>query len=133
MRLFTLLLLLLPSLAVAADLVCTVPPAAIPRAQELCDELRIQMRVNSINWNNNQCATEMLRIGLLEAERRSTKMVVQDTVRNAVIDAVADLKADIPITAIRAFCGDSNVDVIGNYIEECDNGVNDGTTWRNGT
>ena len=75
--------LLLPLAAFAADLTCTVPQANIARGQQLCEDLRLQMRIATANWSNNKCASEFLRLGMIEVERRVTT-------RQANADRTAD-------------------------------------------
>ena len=121
MRLFlSLLFLLLAAPAFAVDLVCTVPSGAtVTRAVELCEEARLALRVPSATWTNDMCASYFLRLGLIEAEKRSTKRSFTASVNSAVSDAVAALTAVWP-PPVSARCGDSVVNT--EFGETCDDG-----------
>lgn len=101
----------------AADLVCTVPAGAVTRATQLCEELRLERRIRVSEWSNDICATEILRIGLLEVERRVTERD-QDLIHEAAVkDTLSKLKTDFPrVDAV--VCGDGIVDT--EFGEECD-------------
>jgi hypothetical protein len=114
------LISLIATPALAADLTCTVPSAAIPRAQELCEELRVSLRVRPADWSNDVCATELLRQGLLQAERKVTKREAQATVNTAISDAVSAYEGDHPRAVTHSFCGDGITD--SEFGEECDGG-----------
>jgi len=109
--LLILLVLALPLPAFAADLTCTVPTAAVPRAVELCEELRLQMRVRTADWNNDVCASEFLRIGLRTGERASTKRAAQSTVRDTVNDA--DFEESYDSSVCNAESGDGRTTSTG--------------------
>lgn len=115
--------LLIAGSAFAADLICTVPTAQVPRAVELCEELRVQLRIRSAEWNNDVCASQFLRIGLKEGERESTRRASNTTVSQAVNDAVDTFNANWP-RETSASCGDGTVDSEVPFSEECDDGNN---------
>ena len=119
MRLLVILMLLLPVPALAANLVCTVPNAQVPRAVELCEELRQNLHVANANWSNNVCATQFLRIGLRSGERKSTKKASQATVRNDIDIALTAFDEDFP-RPVAARCGDGATD--SEFGETCDDG-----------
>ena len=105
----------------AADLTCTVPPgAAVTKAIELCEVLRLRLSVRAADWDNDVCATEFLRIGLETGERTRARNEAAATTRTVVRDAVAAFRADHPPSVASAFCGDTIVDV--EFGEECDDG-----------
>jgi cysteine-rich repeat protein len=105
----------------AVNLTCTLPNSAVPRAQELCEELRVRLRVRSSAWNNNVCASEMLRIGLLEANRVSAKAVGRQAAEAAARPLLDDLTTRLP-KPISARCGDAILDTEGPFNEQCDDG-----------
>lgn len=107
--------------AFSADLTCTVPAANITRSVELCEELRINMRVRSSEWDNNICSTQFLRIGLLAGERTSSRKTANETVATLVNDAV-DLYLSTWPNLVEAFCGDTILDTEEPFNEECDDG-----------
>ncbi len=111
--------MLLASSAGAVDLVCSVPDANVPRSVELCEELRLALRVRTTDWTNDVCATEFLRMGLIEGERRSTRKAFNATVNSAIGSAVRDFAATWtrPTAAV---CGDGITDA--EFGEECDDG-----------
>ena len=116
------LILLAPITTLAADLTCTVPAANLTRAVELCEELRLRMRVRTADWTNDVCATEFLRIGLLEGERRSTRVSFNANLRQALSDAENLFTSTWAVT-VPATCGDSTVDT--EFGETCDDGNTD--------
>jgi cysteine-rich repeat protein len=105
--------------ATAADLTCTVPAANVTRAQELCDELRIQLRIRSSEWDNDVCATQFLRIGLVAGERASATRTARAAVSGDVNDAVVLFQSTWPKPTAAA-CGDGTEDT--EFGEECDDG-----------
>ena len=109
--------------AFAADLTCTVPTAFVSRAVELCEELRLVLHVRTADWSNSVCATEFLRLGLLEGEKKSTGKASRATVSQAVNDAVNTFQTNFPRTAA-ATCGDGTLDTEAPFGEECDDGNN---------
>lgn len=105
--------------AYAVDLVCTVPDTSVTRGSELCNEARIRLRVRAADWNNNVCATYFLRLGLIEAEKISTKRAFTESLNTAVRDAVTTLTTSWP-PPTRAECGDGILDA--EFGEQCDDG-----------
>jgi cysteine-rich repeat protein len=98
---------------------CTVPTDAIPRAQAMCDLVRVDMRVTTANWSNDACASEFLRRGLRDYDAGVVEKESRETVRNDVRDALATFDADFPRIP-RAFCGDNTID--SEFGEICDDG-----------
>ena len=123
MRVFYSILLLVAFAipASAANLVCTVPAANVPRSVELCEELRLNLHVRSSEWNNNVCASQFLRAGLLQAERKFTERQAKTFVATSVNNAVRLYEStwDRPTTAS---CGDGILDNEAPWDEECDDG-----------
>ncbi len=111
--------MLLASTASAVDLVCSVPAANVTRAVELCEELRLSLRVRTADWTNDVCATEFLRMGLLEGERRSTRKAFNATVNSTIGAAMRDFGATWS-RPIAATCGDGVTDA--EFGEGCDDG-----------
>ena len=70
--------------------------------------------------------TEILRIGFREFTDTSTTTQSQDTVRQDVNNALTTFDQNFPLQMDQSFCGDAVVDA--EFLEECDNGVNDGTS-----
>ncbi len=112
-------LLLLPASALAVDLVCTVPAAQVSRAVELCEELRLNLGIRTSEWSNDVCATQFLRIGLREGEKRSTERASRQTVNNNVDLALETFKSNWPLL-VRASCSDGTLDT--EFGEACDDG-----------
>ena len=104
----------------AADLTCTVPVAAVPRAQELCEIVRLRYRVRAADWSNDSCATELLRIGIIEVERRAASAVAKEATETIIKDAVTLYMESHPTALVSAYCGDGITDV--EFGEECDDG-----------
>ena len=119
--LLSLLLLAVASPAFAADLVCTIPTASVARGVELCEEARLSLRVRSSEWNNDACSSYFLRLGLIEAEKVSTRRAFNQSVNSSVSDAVAALTTTWPAPT-RATCGDGTLDT--EFGETCDDGNN---------
>jgi len=103
----------------AATLACDVPTANVVRSAELCEELRVRLRVRTADWDNDVCATEVLRIGLIEVEKRVTKNSFTQSANTVVRDAVSDFTSTWP-PATPAICGDGTLDT--EFGEECDDG-----------
>jgi len=103
----------------AADLVCTVPAANVARSVELCEELRLQLRVRSTEWSNDVCASQFLRIGLLAGERNISKRLANTAVATLVNDAIVTYESTWarPTAAI---CGDGVLDSEAPFLEACD-------------
>jgi len=116
--------------ALAADLVCTVPASNVARSVELCEELRLAMNVRTADWNNDVCATQFLRVGLLEGERLSSTRSARATVSNAVANATEGFKQTWP-RPVGAECGDGILDT--EFGETCDDGGNSVTCNGNCT
>jgi len=113
------LLVLVAAPALAADLVCTLPTESVTRGVELCEEARLALRVRTADWNNNACASYFLRLGLIEAEKISTRRSFTNSVNTAVRDAVASLTTTWPAPTA-ATCGDTIIDT--EFGETCDDG-----------
>lgn len=122
MRLFLLLLVaVFAAPANAVNLTCVVPGPNVTRGVELCEELRQQLRVRSADWDNDVCASQFLRIGMLAGERQSTRRAASATVAGLVNDAVVTMQSTWP-QPTRAVCGDSTLDTETPFLEECDDG-----------
>jgi cysteine-rich repeat protein len=106
--------------AFAANLTCTIPEAAVPRAVELCEILQARLKIKDANWNNSVCATEFLRIGLREGEEYASRVSAREAVKTAVTDALGTFDTNHPVSATVAVCGDSVVDT--EFGETCDDG-----------
>ncbi len=113
-------LLISPLNVQAADLTCTIPTRAVPRAIELCEVLRLQLQVRKAEWANNVCATELLRIGFQTVNRTVSNRESKRAARQAVQTAVDRLKTDHPIAFVPAVCGDGIIDT--EFGETCDDG-----------
>lgn len=110
--------------ASAAELVCEVPPANVPRAVELCEILRVKMQVPSARWDNDACATEFLRRGMRDGEAAVTSNEARKSVRDAVRDALVEFDANHPSALVPSVCGDGElITEFGD--EECDDGNTD--------
>ena len=114
-------LFLFGGVAQGATLACEVPAANVARSVQLCEELRQQLRVRSSEWDTNICATEFLRLGLVEGERRVSTRAAKATVAGDVNDAVVDFQSTWPHPT-RAVCGDGTLDSEDPFNEECDDG-----------
>ena len=125
-RVLLALLLIVPGAAQAANLTCVVPAAEVSAATATCEELRIRMRVLAANWDNDTCATEVLRRGLKAMRREDVGRASRLTVAQAVNDATDLYNANFPVQATVSACGDGAVDA--EYGEACDDGVNDGVS-----
>ncbi len=108
--------------AIAADLICVLPAAYVTRGVELCEELRLKLHIRSSEWDNDVCATQFLRIGLLTGDKASIKRASQITVNQAVNDAVDAFRIDWP-SLVAANCGDGTLDT--EFGETCDDGNTD--------
>lgn len=116
------LTLMMASQSIAVDLVCQLPDSYVSRGLELCEELRVRLRIRTSDFSNDICASEFLRHGLLAGDRESTRLAAKATVAQAVNDAVDSFKIAFPRVAVSAFCGDTILDV--EFGEECDDGNN---------
>ena len=124
MKRLLLVLILLPLTAGAADLPCVVPTANVARAIELCEQLRINLRIRSAEWSNDICATQFLRIGLLAGERATSRRAANTTVQTLVNDAVTTFSSTWAVPE-QAECGDGTLDTEDPFSEECDDGNRD--------
>jgi len=115
------LFLLLPSIAGAATVTCTIPDANVARTVQLCEELRQSSRVRSAEWSNQICANQLLRAALVADERRVTNNTASQTVTSTVNDAVVLFQSTWPQPA-RATCGDGILDTEPPFNEACDDG-----------
>ena len=124
MRFLTTLIaaLLFVGSAYAAELACTVPASAVPRAVELCEILRIRMQVPSARWDNDVCATEYLRRGLRDGEAAVTRDVARRAVSDAVHDSLVAFDGNHPAIA-PSICGDGEFTT--EFGETCDDGNTD--------
>jgi cysteine-rich repeat protein len=122
MRVYILLclsLILFSGTAQSADLTCTIPAANVTRGVELCEELRLKLRVRSSEWDNDVCATQFLRIGMVAGERVSATKTANTTVSGDVNDAVVLFQSTWARPTPVA-CGDGTLDT--EFGEECDDG-----------
>ncbi len=119
--LVTIALVALAAPAMAVDLTCTLPAAYVTRGVELCEELRLRLHVRSSEWSNDVCSSEFLRIGMLTGDRTSTRLASQQTVSQAVNDAVDSFEINWP-RLVAAQCGDGTLDT--EFGETCDDGNN---------
>jgi cysteine-rich repeat protein len=108
----------------AATLDCTLPVDNVARGVELCEELRQQLRVRSSEWDNDICATQFLRIGMFEVNRRSAVKEAKATVAGQVGEAVNAFQ-DTWAAPDRAVCGDDVLDTEAPFNEACDDGNTD--------
>lgn len=116
----TMIVLFLAAPIGAADLTVTVPSTAVANAVEMCDIMRVQMRVRQSNWSNDICAGEFLRRGLRLFTANEKKKEVQKDLRIEINTAVRDFDTGYPVQAVLAVCGDSITDT--EFGEECDDG-----------
>jgi cysteine-rich repeat protein len=119
-RAMPILLFLVAGLAFAANLTVTIPSAAVPNAQDMCEELRLELRIRTADWTNDVCASFFTRIGVRvfvgRVERRG---LVQQ--QDAAVQAALDqFDADWPPLMAAATCGDGVLDT--EFGEECDDG-----------
>lgn len=121
--LFPLLALLHAPLAQAVNLTCTLPNSLITRAQELCEDLRKDMLVRPSEWNNNICASQMLRLGLIQANRIDARRDAQILADTSVDSTIAAFDPAWP-PPTQAKCGDSTRDAGVPFNEQCDDGNN---------
>ena len=122
-----LILLLAAGSVLAADLTVTVPAAAVTEASAQCDRQRVLLRIRPADWNNNVCATVMVRLGvrtsLLQEENEASRAAVVAVTNASSVSAQAELNAfdvNFPLPVTPADCGDSIVDT--EFGEECDDG-----------
>lgn len=115
-----LLLFLLAPMAWAADLIVTVPSAAVTDALARCEELRVVYRVRTAEWSNNLCATVFTRLGLRNFTSSQERQDATQTITDAVAGALSQFDADWVEPFTSAYCGDGTLDV--EFGEECDDG-----------
>ncbi len=111
MKLLTILLLLIATPALAADVTCTIPTRDEARVTAVCDDLQIQMRARSSQWSLSVCLNELLRRELHSEGVKLSK-------RNAQRDAAAASATEHPDVVARAVCGDGEKE----SFEACDDG-----------
>lgn len=111
---------ILPGLAHGVTLSCEVPAAAGSLASAICEDYRLERQIRSSEWDNDTCATELLRVGLIEVQRRLAKRQAQQTTRTIVNDAVTAYKAVHPTSVTPVQCGDGTRDP--EFGEQCDDG-----------
>jgi len=111
------MLLSLPASAV--DLVCSVPGPNVARASQLCAELRQALHIRSADWSNSICASQFLRLGLIQGEKSSTRRLFLTTVAETIGVAVDDFTLTWP-PPVAATCGDGILDA--EFGEQCDDG-----------
>jgi len=114
-----LLLLLLCSPAYAVNLICALPNSAVARAQELCEVLRKELRVRVSEWSNNTCATQMLFLGLRQANRIDSRRTADQAGAVTTSTAINTFEPLIP-NPTPALCGDGTLDT--EFGEACDDG-----------
>jgi len=102
----------------AAEVACFVPGAAVARTTQLCETLRVQMRVRKAEWSNSECASEFLRRGLRSFEASVTERNARDVVRTARRDALTVFDSKHPTRPAAAVCGDGIIDT--EFGEACD-------------
>jgi cysteine-rich repeat protein len=109
--------------ASAADLICTVTPSGVARGTELCNILRVEMRIPLSRWDNDACATEFLRRGLRDYDAATTRSAARLAVANDVRLALKAFDANHWFPIAPALCGDDEIDT--EFGETCDDGNND--------
>jgi cysteine-rich repeat protein len=131
-RLF-ILLVLLATPVWATSVTIDVPDAVASNASDLCETLRIQMRVRASTWSVKVCAEELLRRGLRSTLR---EQIVSDgraqinddiTTQRDVFDNIFpayEARTGRELPPMRMICGDGVLDndVTIPYVEECDDG-----------
>ena len=125
MRLVTylcLVLALLGSAAGAATLDCTIPAANVTRGTELCEELRLGLRIRASDWSNDVCASQFLRMGMIQGERESAERAARATVAGDVTAAVSAFLGTWA-RPTEVACGDGTLDT--EFGEACDDGNTD--------
>lgn len=110
-------LLFVGSPAGAVNLTCSVPNAVVTRAQELCEEIRLELHVRSSVWSNNECATQLLRLGLFEANRKSVTKAANLVAAQTISTELQEFDPLWP-GLTPASCGDGTLDT--EFGEQCD-------------
>ena len=119
-----LLALLIASPALAVQIEVTVPNAAVARAQELCEILRVETRYPTADWSNSICLSIMVYRGMRNFEHKAAKEAGRQAGRVTVRNALINFDANYPSTVTRgSFCGDGDVDT--EFGEQCDDGNQD--------
>lgn len=119
-KILTILMILTASASMAADLIVTVPAAAVPDALARCDELRVTYKVRAAEWDNDLCATVFTRLGLRNFTVSQERKDATQTVTDAVQTAIGQFDLDWAEPFVSAYCGDDIIDV--EFGEECDDG-----------
>ena len=122
-RLILIALFLAAGLASAADLTVTVPSAAVPKAMEMCEVLRLELRVRAAEWGNDLCASIFTRIGLRVYVQRQERQGAQQAIDALVQAEIDQFDLDWAEPFVRAYCGDTITDV--EFGDECDDGNTD--------
>jgi cysteine-rich repeat protein len=127
MRAAAAFLLLFSPAILAADLIVTIPSAAVPNAIARCDTQRIALRIRAVDWSNDICATIMVRLGLRvlteadsEAAGRTSVSAAENAAAATTAAALVAFDADFPYPVTSAACGDSILDT--EFGEACDDG-----------
>ena len=122
-----LILLLAAGSALAADLTVAVPAAAVTEASAQCDRQRVLLRIRPADWNNDVCATVMVRLGvrtsLLDEQTNALSAAVTTARNSASVASQAVMNifdSNFPLPVTPSVCGDSVVDT--EFGEECDDG-----------
>ena len=116
------------SLLIAATFTVTVPPGpATANAAARCNEVRIEQRIRTDEWDNDACANVMTWAGVREATQNSAKATRSASISSCTSDAnnvfqttMNDFGTDWPFPAVRSSCGDSQTDT--EFGEDCDDG-----------
>ena len=111
-------LLLVSAPLMAAEVSITVPNTAIPRALELCDEIRTEFRIREAEFSNEVCAEIMFREGLRQFEIKKARREILEQTNGLREQRVGAWEQSFPEPFTRAFCGDGIVDL--EFGEECD-------------
>ena len=119
-RLIAIVLFMAASIAPAADLTVVVPSSAVPKAQEMCEVLRLELHVRAAEWSNDLCASIFTRIGLRVYVQRQERQGAQQLIDAAVQAEIEQFDADWAEPFTRAYCGDTITDV--EFGEQCDDG-----------
>ena len=119
-RYLAMFLFLVAGFASAADLTVTVPASAVPKAVEMCELLRQEIRVRAGEWSNDLCATLFLRVGLRVYVDRFGRQGAQQTIDDAVQAEIDTYDTNWPVPYTAAYCGDGVTDI--EFGEECDDG-----------
>ncbi len=113
---------LLGPLAFAGDVTITIPDTANAQALSMCEQLRVQMRVNPSAWTIAKCAEEFFYRGLRTFTAENKTSEVRQTAVAEIQAETAAFDVGYPIPNVASTCGDSVVDVFDSFNEECDDG-----------